>query len=206
MLVASRVVRNLRRALLSLAVAACGRSGADPPGKEIHLERWDAGGLPVVGDIDVTVRGFDAGGDLSTATGTVELVCDPCVIEGTKIPFPTRPGRSSAFAGEAVTFPRVDLGMVRGTLTLNNGRGTIEGHAAGGPALEIELSGTIAFAANLAESESDLRLVLRPAADLAATSPQLSSILLILGPADGGGAVSVEMKGPLGRLRPVSRR
>jgi type II secretion system protein N len=201
------MARNMRSALLSMAAAAaCGSSKSDPPGTALHLERWDGAGLPVVGDIDVTVRGFHPDSDLSKATGAVDLVCDPCVIEGTKIPFPTRPGRSSAFAGEGITFPRVDLGMVRGTLTVTSGRGTIEGHAAGGPALEISLSGTIALGANLAESESDLRFVFRPAADLATSSPQLSSILMILGPADAGGAVSVEMKGPLGRLRAVSRR
>jgi len=188
------------------AAAACGRSGSTPPGKQIHLERWDGAGLPVVGDIDVTVRGFDPGGDLSTATGSVELVCDPCVIEGTTI-VPRMPSsRAQAFAGEGITFPRVDLGMVRGTLTVTGGRGTIEGHAAGGAGLEIVLSGTIAFAPTLAASEADLKLVFRPAPDLATSSPQLSSIIMILGPADASGAVPVEMKGPLGHLRPVSRR
>src|SRR5262245_6133952 len=175
----------MRSVLLSVAVvtAACARGDSKAPGKQIHLERWDADGLPVVGDIDVTVRGFDPAGDLSKATGAVELVCDPCVVETTKIGVPTRPGRSSAFAGEGITFPRVDLGMVRGQLQVTKGRGTIEGHAAGGPALEIHLSGTIAFAPALAESESDLTFVFRPSRDLASSSPQLSSILMNLGPA-----------------------
>jgi len=196
----------MRSVLLSVAVvtAACARGDSKAPGKQIHLERWDADGLPVVGDIDVTVRGFDPAGDLSKATGTVEVVCDPCVVEATKIAIPTRPGRSSAFAGEGITFPRVDLGMVRGEVRVTGGRGAIEGHAAGSPELEISLSGTITFAPVLANSDADLTFVFHPAADLASSSPQLSSILMILGPADGSGVVTVEMKGPLGRLRPVS--
>ena len=196
-----------RLVFTALAATACGRGESGPPAREIHLERWDAGGLPVVGDIDITVRGFDPAGDLSNASGSVEVVCDPCVIEDTKLAPPRmRSSRAQAFAGEGISFPRVDLGMVRGTLTVANGRGTIEGRAAGGPALEIALSGTIAFAPTLAAAESDLTFVFRPAADLATSSPQLSSILMILAPADPSGAVTVEMKGPLGRLRPVSRR
>ena len=197
----------MRRAGWLLVVAAtlgCKESAPEPPERTLHLDRWDGAGLPVVGDIDVTVRGIDAKSDLTTATGTVELVCDPCVIEGGKIPFPTRHGRANAF-GDSITFPRVDLGMVRGELQIAGGRGTLAGRAAGGQALEIAVSGTITFTERVNQSPIDIRFVFRPAADLATTSPQLSSLLLLLGPADASGAVSFQVTGDLGRPKPVSR-
>jgi type II secretion system protein N len=197
-------MRGARWLLVAAAALACKRGEPEPPARTIHLERWDGAGLPVVGDIDVTMRGFDAKSDLTTATGTVELVCDPCVIEGGKIPFPTPHGRASAF-GDSLTFPRVDLGMVRGEVRIAGGRATLEGRAAGGPALEITMTGTINFKERLDRSPIDIELLFRPAADLAASSPQLSGLLLLLGPADASGAVAFQVKGDLGRPKPVNR-
>jgi type II secretion system protein N len=191
--------------LVAAAALACERGEPEPPVRTLHLERWDGAGLPVVGDIDVTVRGFDEKSDLTSASGTVELVCDPCVIEGGKVPLPAGRGRASSF-GESLTFPKVDLGMVRGTLTIAGGRGTLEGRAAGGQAVEIAVNGTIAFKERVNQSPIDIRFVFRPAPDLASTSPQLSSMLLLLGPADASGAVTVQLTGELGRPRPLSRR
>jgi type II secretion system protein N len=190
--------------LTAAAALACGRSEPEPPERTLHLERWDGAGLPVVGDIDLTMRGLDEESDLTTATGSLELVCDPCVIEGGKIPVPGRHGRANAF-GDSLNFPRVDLGMVRGTLEIAGGRGTLEGRAAGGQAVEITVSGTIKFAERVNQSPIDFRFLFRPAPDLQTSSPQLSGLILLLGPADASGAVSFQVTGELGRPKPVSR-
>jgi type II secretion system protein N len=194
--------------LAVLTAAACRRGDADPPDKVMHLERWDGAGVPVLGDIDITVRGFDPAGDLAKATGTVEVVCDPCVIEESRLQAsaPSRSQAGSWAAGQSIGLPRIDLGMVRGQLRVNGGRAEIEGHAAGGPGLEIAMNGTISFAPSVADSQTDIQLVLRPGPEIETENPRLRNILLILGPADASGAITIHMTGPLGRMRQVSRR
>jgi len=190
--------------LAAIVAAGCGRSEPAPPPYAIHLERWDGAGMPVVGDIDITVRGFDEKSVLATATSTVEVVCDPCVIEEHRLaPPPARNARMAAFVADGIGFPRVDLGMVRGELRLAGGRAEIEGRAVGGPALEITMSGTIELAARMAESKADIRFLLRPTRDIATAAPELANILALLGPPDASGAIPIHMRGPMSRLRAV---
>lgn len=171
--------------------------------RELHLERWDGAGVPITGDIDVTLRGFEQESDLATATGSVEVVCDPCIIEPSRIAPRAPNARAAKFIGDGISIPRVDLGMVRGEMHVAGGRATVEGRAVGGPAFEVTVSGTITFAPRMGDSMSEARYLIRPTADLATVDPAWATMFSLLGTPDESGAVTLTMRGPLDRMRPV---
>lgn len=130
-------------------------------------------------------------------------MCDPCVIEESRIKPRARNTRVAEFIGQGISVPRVDLGMVRGELQVKGGRATLEGRAVGGPAFEVTVTGTITFAPRLGDSMSEVRYVIRPTADIANVAPEVANMLVLLGQPDASGAITLTMRGSLDRMRPV---
>ena len=189
--------------LVVAAAIGCRQSEPDPPERTLHLERWDGAGVPITGDITLTLTGLDPSSDLAVARGTIELVCDPCMLGDGVTRLKPENARSGSWGSEGITVPRIDLGMVRGTMRVAGGKGEMEVHVAGGTAIEVSMTGTIAFAPRLADSMVDTTWIVRPTADIQTGAAELATLLSLLGPTDPSGAVTVVMRGPLDRMRPV---
>jgi type II secretion system protein N len=182
----------MRHALALLVLVAC-RSGEDR--REIHMDGWNAGGLPITGDIRIVTTGVKEGEDLSAATGTVEVRCGACVIGGTKLSVPAR-RHAGAWGDQSLTIPAIDLGTVTGRLAIERGHARVEGASDG--QLGVSVSGTIRFAPRVGDSAVDVTYVLTPRADL---EEDVRSLFWAFGSPDSSGAVTFRVSGTLDRPR-----
>ena len=157
------------------------------------LDRWDAGGAPIIGGLAIRGRLGSATNQLSNATGTLSVSCDACTFgDGGKVVPKTNNPKAAAFAGDGITIPPIPLGAITGTATFTDGNGVIDGHLGSPDLLELTVKGTIKLADKYEDSDLDVHVAFRGGKSL---DPKAQAIVATTGASMSDGWYKIHVTG-----------
>ena len=134
--------------------------------------------LPVEGSL--TVKG-DVTAPMphpAQALGRVDLSCDKCVIGDGKAKISVQ---GDPMLSQGITFPRLQLGTVKGAIVVEKGRATFKDVRAHSADVDLELDGYIELRDDLRASQLHLYLRFRPSPELVKREPTMDLLQNMLG-------------------------